>query len=965
MWSSHLPPTLTSVAEQKYEMFRENEHIGAPDLQNPEFIKTVCFSDYVADSLLYNPELWSALHASNLLHQSLHPMQFTQMLRDRLETVESSDELATQLRQHRRFHQCRIIWRDLNGLANLEETLSDLTSLADTCIQQSLQWHYDKLTQRYGKPIGKHSGEEQSLVILAMGKQGAGELNLSSDIDLIFAYPESGETQFPPDELSDEATTKTRKTKSNQEFFIKLGQALIQSLDKVTADGFVFRVDLRLRPYGESGPLVMNFSAMENYYHDQGRPWERYAMIKARAVTGAKHHQQELMSILRPFSYRSYVDFGAIESLREMKSMINREVMRRDLSNNVKLGSGGIREIEFIAQAFQLIRGGQDIQLQKPNIFGVMLYLAAEGYLPPSAVDELLAAYRFLRDTEHALQAIRDEQTQSLPDDDINQARVAWRMGFENWADFLLQLNEHRQQVSHHFAQVVAADDDDEADEDIALWESIWHGDCDTCEHPANLASTHELLDRLRTSRVVQNLQAIARTRLDKAMPRLLHLIWEKPAPQQTLERLLPLLESILRRSAYLVLLIENPQAMEQLVKLVEASPWIAQSIAQAPILLDELLHPTHLYQPNTKEEMQNELNVRLLRVPIEDLEEQMDALRHFAQAQRLQIAASDIAGVLPLMKVSDYLTWLAESVLEKVMWLAWHHMVAKYGHPTNEQHEPVFEPEFLILGYGKVGGLELSYGSDLDLVFLHSGAANRSTDGGRSLDNNVFYTRMGQRIIHILNTVTQAGQLYEIDMRLRPAGNSGLIVTTLNGFSKYQASDAWTWEHQALVRARVICGNVQLAAEYAQTRQQILSKPKDRSILQKEVREMRRKMRDNLGSQSVGKEEFQLKQDAGGIVDIEFMVQYLVLAYSSDYPTLLTFTDNIRILDSLNEAGILNEHDVEALKQAYIAYRSLAHRRALQNQKLLFAPSELDTAGLLPHIDTVTSLWQKTMNSQ
>jgi len=371
------------------------------------------------------------------------------------------------------------------------------------------------------------------------------------------------------------------------------------------------------------------------------------------------------------------------------------------------------------------------------------------------------------------------------------------------------------------------------------------------------------------------------------------------------------------------------------------------------------------LFNPSDKRAMEDDLNQRLLRIPEDDLEEQMDALRHFNQAHKLQIAASDITGVLPLMKVSDHLTWLAEVVLEKSMLLAWRQMIDKYGYPTNAQGEAIMHPEFLILGYGKMGGIELSYGSDLDLVFLHNATPNKYTtgvDGKREQDNGVFYTRMGQRLIHIMNTTTRAGQLYEVDMRLRPSGASGMIVASMKAFEKYQSEEAWTWEHQALVRARVICGDSDVAEKYHQIRGEILSKARNPANLKQEVREMRQKMRDNLGSQSAGKAEYQLKQDAGGIVDIEFMVQYLVLAHSTTHPDLLTWTDNVRLLETLAAENILEPEQSDALKQAYIAYRSLAHTRALQNQKLLLSPDELDQAGLRPHIDTVNALWDQIM---
>jgi glutamate-ammonia-ligase adenylyltransferase len=918
-----------------------------------EFARTITLSDYVNDSLNHFPFMAETLLKPECVHQPLDNEALNSQLQKAIDGCDKEETLFTALRQFRRLQQMRLIWRDANKRSDLRGTLEEITLVADAFIRQTLDWQHARLAKRYGEPIGKCSGEPLKMIVIAMGKQGARELNLSSDIDLIFAFHENGDTNAGDDQ----------KSISNQEFFTKLGQALIQSLDKITADGFVYRVDMRLRPYGQSGPLAMNFSSLENYYHDQGREWERYAMIKARPVTGDQHHIDELMRILRPFSYRKYVDFGVFESLRDMKSRIQQETLRRNLGNNVKLGSGGIREIEFIAQAFQLIRGGQERELQQPNIFIVFDYLKNNEYLPFEAIKDLLSAYEFLRDAEHAIQALKDEQSQTLPDDELNQSRIANYLNYKDWNEFSDLLEHHRKNVTHHFQQIVAQDDDHEEDDDINLWRSIWLNVCELCDVPANSESVQTTLQRLR-DQANTKMQDIGRQRLDKTMPLLLKALWQSEQPEAALERLVPLIEAILRRSAYFVLLSENPQVLQQLVRLCEASPWIAQNIADNPILLDELLHPAHLFNPNDKAAMAEDLEQRLLRIHEDDLEDQMDALRHFANAQKLQIAACEITGVLPLMKVSDHLTWLAETVLTKSLELAWFQMVQKYGYPSDKNKEPVLLPEMIILGYGKLGGIELSYNSDLDMVFLHKGHPNGYTNGPRELENGVFYTRLGQRLIHILNTNTRAGQLYEADMRLRPSGSSGMIVASLAGFEKYQQEEAWTWEHQALLRARVILAGSGLGEEFGQIRRLILSKQQNPHQLQQEVREMRQKMRDNLGSQSMGKAQFQLKQDPGGIVDIEFMVQYLVLSHSHTHPDLLNWTDNVRLLEALNKRSILESTECDALTQAYIAYRSWAHRRALQNQKLLFEPHELDQAGLKTHIDTVSKLWGKIMTA-
>ncbi|WP_286715799.1 bifunctional [glutamate--ammonia ligase]-adenylyl-L-tyrosine phosphorylase/[glutamate--ammonia-ligase] adenylyltransferase [Thalassolituus sp. UBA2009] len=924
--------------------------------QQAQAQKVLSISDYVADALPREPQWFTAALAEDRLSQPLPRATISQWLDELSASAESDEDWHKAVRVLRRRAMVQIIWRDLLRLAPTLETTRALSDLADECVVRSLEFLSRSLFERHGRPIGKASGNEQQMLVLGMGKLGAYELNLSSDIDLIFTYPESGETSGP-------------KVITNQEFFVKLGQKLIQALDKHTADGFVFRTDMRLRPYGQSGPLVMNFASVEEYYQDQGRDWERYAMVKARIMNGEQSAEaKELLSILRPFTYRVYVDYSAFASLRSMKAMINAEVRRRGLEMNVKLGAGGIREVEFIVQAFQLIRGGQDKSLQTRELVKVLGILQAEGYLPAAACDELKQAYLFLRDSEHALQALNDEQTQLLPEDDSQRARVALALGFSDWDSYLNELEQHRSKVRHHFAQIVASDDDnEETDELQQVWTDLWLGELDEQQaaafleqHPcANSTEVQQQLSNFRDSRTVLKMQQIGRERLDALMPLLLQQLWQQPEPVTTLERIVPLLEAVVRRTAYLVLLKENPQALTQLVKLCGASSWVAEYITQTPLLLDELLSPANLYRLPERKELAEELHLRLLRVDPEDLEQQMEQLRQFVRAHKLRAAACEVMDALPLMKISDYLTWLAEVTLQTVMELSWSQMVAKYGYPTNTAGEAVSQPEFAVIGYGKVGGLELSYSSDLDLVLLHNSASGRYTDGERSQDNGVFYTRMGQRMIHILTTQTRSGDLYEVDMRLRPSGNSGMIVASMKAFEEYQQKHAWTWEHQALVRARVLCGSQQAADEFQAIRNATLSQPRDLGSLREEVRAMRQKMVDNLGSKDTSGQQFHLKQDAGGIVDIEFLVQYGVLAWSHQYPELLDVTDNMRLLDAFDTAGLMDPQDCQTLQETYLSYRAETHRRALQKQKLLLDSDTLSKLGFNARRNDVTRLWK------
>jgi glutamate-ammonia-ligase adenylyltransferase len=916
-----------------------------------EFDRICAASDFVLEQAVREPSLLLELVDSGDLDRRFAPGELCAQISAAVRQADSEDALGKTLRRQRSRHQVRIVWRDLCRQADLVQTCRDLSDMADACIDQAYQWLYPRHCLQFGTPMGRRSGDVQHMVILGMGKLGAVELNLSSDIDLIFAYPEGGETEG------------VKRALDNQEFFIRLGQRLIKALDPVTVDGFVFRVDMRLRPYGSSGALVLSFNALEQYYQDQGRDWERYAMIKARVVAGDQAAGVQLLEMLRPFVYRRYLDFSAIEALRTMKQLIQQEVRRKGMAENIKLGSGGIREVEFIAQAFQLIHGGRDLSLQQRPLLRVLATLEGQGYLPASVVDELREGYLFLRYTEHAIQAIADRQTQMLPEGEQDRARIAFMLGFADWAAFHERLMFWRSRVDWHFRQVIA-DPDEEEDDSVVVggeWLPLWEDSQDEEAARRQLedagfrhaAQSLKRLCDLRGSPQLRAMQRLGRERLDAFIPRLLAQAVEHQHPDLVLERVLPLVEAVARRSAYLVLLTENPDALRRLLTLCAASPWIAEQITRFPLLLDELLNESRLFNPPQALELAAELRERLTRIPEDDLEQQMEALRHFKLAHRLRVAASEITGSLPLMKVSDYLTWLAEAILEQVLALAWRQTVARHGVPMRNDGS-LCEPGFVIIGYGKVGGIELGHGSDLDLVFIHDGDPQAETDGAKPIDGAQFFTRLGQRIIHLLTAQTNSGQLYEVDMRLRPSGAAGLLVSSLGAFARYQESEAWTWEHQALVRARVLVGAADVGTAFEQVRGHVLGRRRDEAALRQEVSEMRTKMRDNLGTRATqagmganafdAGASFDLKQDAGGIVDIEFMVQYAALAWSRAHPELLRYTDNIRILEGLEEAGLLPQADAALLREAYKAYRSVAHRQALQNQTGVIAADQFGT---------------------
>ena len=932
-WQNILESAGETLADRLTEVLAE----GPEALQLP---RVLACSPFAADLLRHKPQLLLDLVVSGQLQQSLPDAEF----RDELHRMLCRDgaELSPLLRQYRAWHMLRIVWRDFSRLADTLETVRDTSLLAEAAIAEALAISQAALESRHGVPIGRDSGEAQQLIVLAMGKLGAQELNVSSDIDLIFVYPEAGQTDSKEHPIS------------NEEFFTKVGRAVIGALDEVTAEGFVFRVDMRLRPYGESGALVHSFTALEGYYQDQGRDWERYAMIKARPVTGNPQQAAELAALLRPFIYRRYVDFGAIESLRGMKRMINTEVRRRGLQDNVKLGHGGIREVEFIAQCFQLIRGGRDLGLQQRELLLVLDECVTLRCLPQSVGTELRASYLFLRDSEHAIQGYQDKQSQDLPKAELPRAAMAEVMGYASWEDYKAALEMHRQAVAGHFRELIADPEEDAeaADEALSLWGKDLSEQALSDLGYRHGPETYEALQALQQTPRVATLQIQGRDRLQQFMPQLLRACAEVADPDLALQRVLPLVTAVVRRSAYLVMLLENPPALVDLVTLCGASPWIAEQIARTPVLLDELLDRASLYTAPDKDLLRDELRQQVARLGADDLEAQMDALRYFKASHVLRVAASELVGRLPLMQVSDKLTWIAEVILEEVLAVAWAGLTKKYGQPRRD-HPGL---GFAVFGYGKLGGVELGYGSDLDLVFIYDAAKGGATDGENSIDNAVFYTRLGQRMIQIIETQMAMGQLYEVDMRLRPSGDSGMLVNTIQSFSRYQQDSAWTWEHQALVRARFVAGDPEVAAAVNTVRRDILSKPRDDVSLAREVHAMRENMRKHLLSDGRSEEgEFHLKQGVGGIVDIEFMVQYAVLTWSHRVPELARWSDNVRILEALGQEGLFEQQECEALTQAYLIYRSAAHQLSLQQQ-----PGTAPEGSFVQERAAVRAKWQQ-----
>lgn len=823
------------------------------------------------------------------------------------------------IRRWRNAKMAEIAAADIVGEWSTEQVLAAITRVAEQALQAALDFHQSALSARYGVCVAAQ-GAPNPFVVLGMGKLGGRELNFSSDIDLICLYEQPGY-------CGEEAGL------SAEEYFSKLVKAVSRSLNQVTEHGFVFRVDLRLRPFGSAGPLAMHFDQAENYYEQHGRDWERYAFIKARPVAGNIAAGEQFLARLRPFIYRRYLDFTALQGLRELKHKIEKQYALKRLDDNVKLGQGGIREVEFIAQSFQLVRGGQESGLQTVSLYQALAEANALGLIDDAAYQALVSGYNFLRTVENRLQQRADQQVHHLPQAEGEQALLANVLGYANWADFRALLATHQQRIHQQFCALLREPEKQAND-----------------TSPSPLApEARKRVEALQQSSSFQHLSERARHYVEVILDRLPGLAL--PCAAQL--AILDLLERILGRTTYLALLAEEPVALERLGFFVGRSRWMAQQVAAQPHLLDDLLDARALETLPTLDEKHDELKGVLTAIDMADQEQVMDAFRRFKHSLQFRIAAADVVGYLPTMRVSDHLTEMAEVVLQQALDYVAEDLQKRTGRPQLERDGKKLAAQLLVVGYGKLGGYELGYGSDLDIVLLHDHEGRAlGTDGDKSLDNSVYFHRLGQRLVHFLSANTPAGRLYEVDTRLRPSGASGLLVSSIAAYHKYQQTTAWTWEHQALVRARAVAGPEHLYEQFRSIRQQILTLEKAPQNLRDDVVSMRDKMRAHLDDSTP--ERYNPKHGKGGMVDIEFICQYLVLANAAQWPCLLQFTDNVRQLSSLQQVGVLTTQEVGQLEQAYISIRSLVHQ-----QKLGVEVAEQTVAA---STQQVVAIWQRLL---
>lgn len=948
--------TIISNAWQSYNNAVKQHYTEIPN--HRDFIPSMCRvwagSEFVINQCIQAPNVILELFETGDILLEYPKGEYYKKLAVLIKICNNIEQLQQILREFRRREMLRIAWRDLAKWTTPVKSLTDLTELANTIVSLTNEKLFHWQSEKMGIPIDPETNSAMPMLIIAMGKLGASELNFSSDIDLIYCYPKEGEFANGDSYFT---------------FYLRLARSLTTCLNQVTKDGFVFRVDLRLRPYGTSGALVCSIPALIEYYKTHGREWERYALIKARVINADNNYSPMLENAIKKFVYRSYIDFSAIDSLRILQNKINQEIERHGLDNNIKRGPGGIREIEFITQTYKIIRGGRQYRLQNRNTLKSLILLREIRSISQEECTQLSNAYLFLRNVENKLQIYNDKQTHDLTDSTLQQQRLAYAMSYLHWNNFITSLNKHRHYVQQWFDKLISRPQWatlNKADKENELqFSKFWKNIRNQPEHESfftKLGFKHpeevvSLLCTLNEFSRAQKLNKTTRNHLNNLLPRILILIASKPKSDRIFKRVLPLIEAIIKNNVYILLLGENPFVLAQIVNLCAASPWIADELARYPLLLDELLDPSTLYAPHSLKKLKALLNKHLKPIIDTELSQKIQAVCWFKQTQVLRVAAADITGTLPLMRVSDCLTDIATVVVDKVRELILEDMVMQYGAPTLARNYR--QHGFCIVAYGKLGGIELNYSSDLDLVFLHPKIdLHAQTDGNAPISNQEFYTRLGQGIVKAMNQKYTCGALYKIDLRLRPSGSSGLIVSSADTFANYQHKQAWDWEHQALVRSRRLCGSSAIGKQFAIIRQKILAQPRDSEQLKRNIVSMREKMRDTL--EKHGDKQYDVKQGIGGLVDIEFIAQYSVLQWSHQFPSLLEFTDNVRIFERVGMEGLLPMKQTHLLTDAYKIYRVHLHKTALHKQSDLVGNDKFIFYRL-----AITKIWQQIFNPQ
>lgn len=834
-----------------------------------------------------------------------------------------------------------LMCRDIAGLASLQEVMLAMSHLADLALQHAYRHTTEQLAQVHGQAIHPETGLPQEMLILGMGKLGGQELNVSSDIDLIMLYEQDGETTG-------------RRPLSYHEFYGRLTQRMMPLLSEINAYGQVFRTDLRLRPDGDGGPLAWSMAALEKYLLNQGREWERYAWIKARPIPVQAYKNSDNRSVLHyfeslrtPFVYRKYFDFDALAALRNLRERIRQDWQRKaqarngiEARENIKLGDGGIREIEFVVQLNQLIRGGRQPSLQEENLLSALQRQENAGILDSEVCTQLAQAYHFLRQVEHRLQYREDEQTHMLPQTPELRTQLAASMQMEP-ADFELSLRLHREFVADTFKDAFRLAG---MGEEHASHTPVSEAPAITLTTPDIQNELDALIEGLLQTHKIRSLPHASRERLERLLPLLRAQALQSADPVSTIRRLLNLVDSVAQRSAYLALMAEFPETLARVTRIVSASAWAAQYLCQYPILLDSLIEWHSLMQdPNFEElalQMRQELDACQLPDGKPDVEQQMNWMRDLQHQITFQLLAQDLEGKLSVEALADQLSALADMLLNETLHRTWPLTLAR------GQEETLTIPNFAVLAYGKLGGKEIGYASDLDLVFLYDDPEQEHVER---------YIKLARRMTSWLSTLTSSGRLYDIDLRLRPDGDAGLLAVSVDAFEQYQTSKAWAWEHQAISRARLVCGPEHLRTRFENLRTHILLMPRDSQQLRADIRDMRAKITQGHPNRS---ELFDLKHDRGGMVDVEFVTQYLVLNYSRQFPALLGNLGNIALLGIAAQAQLIPHDLAEKVAQAYRLFRREQHALRLEGAE----KARLDPQRLAQERAAVQQLWDKVI---
>ena len=866
-------------------------------------------------------------------------------LDEKLMNIQEEKDFMKKIRILHHEQMLRILWRDANDYVAIENTMEELSIVADSFLDIALNWLYQKLVKKLGSP--EINGIKQQMVIFGMGKLGGSELNFSSDVDLIFCYPKVAITKHE------------ERTTDHHVFFNKLSRSLIKVIETITSDGFVYRVDMRLRPYGTQGHLAISFNSMEQYYQNQGRDWERYALVKARPVAGDIKAGYKLLQALEPFIYRRYLDFSAIDSLRYIKSLILKDIKKRKIKDDIKHGAGGIREIEFVVQFFQLVYGGKKKQLQQQNLMLALEQIEHLNLLKNDETKILGESYIFLRNVEHLLQIYEKRQTHMLPLGPSRVQLIAESMNFINSEKFENALKLYRASVNKIFNELLKLKNSES--KSTVIWQQLWE-----MKHPPkkdiqllksknfqNAENVYERLLLIKKSQLLDISNTSSKRIIDKFFPVFLQKCATENDPFQAYSRTLFVVQNVLKRTVYLKLLMEKPEVLDKLIKLCQKSEWMSQEIAKFPALLDELLININISKPPDKDTLKYELKNQIKFIEEDDVDLRLEALCYFKISNILKAVVSVMFKHMVLIDKSNYLTWVAEVILDEIVEMSWNIMVKKYGLPHGVKKN---EKPFIVLGYGKFGGLEMGLDSDLDLVFIHNTDPHALTSSNACIDNQIFFSRFAQKIIRFCSLETHSGKLYETDIRLRPSGNSGLLVSTLNGYIKYIEEKAWVWEIQALVRARVICGNLALIKdEFENARKLVIQKKRDIVLLREEVKKMRIKM-NSLDTSNIY--IFNMKYGRGGIVDIEFLVQYTVLLHANICPSLVTWTDNIRILEIIKKQKLIAVCDSDEITRIYILLRSKIFKKSLNYETACIESSEF-----ILERNHIIKLWNKYLD--